>query len=202
MMKHLVIFGDQTAREIKSIVQECYQDRIDSVATCFVGPAVSDEDFLRQMPENAELYFMLGLRESRLRDQAITWAESKQMKPFTVIHPSAYVSPEAEIGQGCFLAPQTVVGHQAKLGDHCLVHFHVSVGHDAVIGDHCWLLPGARISGNVSLGERSLVGSNAFVFQGVKVGCRVSIDALTYVRDDVPSRRIVSGRRQALSGEE
>jgi len=197
-MKRLIIFGGKTAGEIEAVVREVYPDCFDSVDTCFVGADFSESAVRHLIQKTDSINYILGMKDPVPRQKARLLAESCGMVPFSVIHPTAYIAAGATVGVGCFLAPLSVLGHKVKLGDHCLVHFHASVGHDAVIGANCWVLPGARVSGNVQIGEGVLIGSNAFVFQGISIGDHVSIDAMTYVRNDVPSGRVVSGRRGKL----
>ncbi|MDB4545391.1 acyltransferase, partial [bacterium] len=83
----------------------------------------------------------------------------------------------------------------ARIGNHSIIHIHSSIGHDSQIGEYCAILPGARISGDVVLEDHVLIGSNSFVFQGTQVGRNARIDALTYVRDDIPEKSTLSCRR-------
>ena len=57
------------------------------------------------------------------------------------------------------------------------------------------LLPGAAVSGDVQIGEGTLVGSNAFIFQGCKIGKMNQVDALTYIRKDLPDYMLSSSRK-------
>lgn len=52
------------------------------------------------------------------------------------IHPTAVVSPRAEIGRGCVVGPYTVVGEEVRLGErvrldsHCVVEGRTGIGDD------------------------------------------------------------------------
>ena len=52
------------------------------------------------------------------------------------IHPTAVVSPRAEIGRGCVVGPYTVVGEEVRLGErvrldsHCVVEGRTEIGDD------------------------------------------------------------------------
>ena len=54
----------------------------------------------------------------------------------TTIHPSAVVSPRAELGRDCYVGPYAVVGDEVVLGDrvrlesHCVVEGRTSVGEE------------------------------------------------------------------------
>lgn len=202
MTRALLVFGDQTASEIVSAAQEAYADRFDVVRKfLYTDQLEQDEAFCEFVNSNSEIHYILGMIDVRLKPKVEQFAQQKNLVPFTVIHPTAYVAPSATIGAGSFIAPQAVVSVNARIGSHSIVHIHSSIGHDCQIGDFCAVLPGARISGNVVLEDGVMIGSGAFVFQGVKIGFRAHVDALTYVRHDVEPKRTVSCRSNRQSGE-
>ena len=139
--------------------------------------------------------FIAATIDFQLKPRVIQFAESLGLKPFSIIHPSAFIDESAEICEGVFVGPQAVVSANARIGNHSIIHIHSSIGHDSQIGEYCAILPGARISGDVVLEDHVLIGSNSFVFQGTQVGRNARIDALTYVRDDIPEKSTLSCRR-------
>lgn len=52
----------------------------------------------------------------------------------TTIHPSAVVSPKAQIGRNCYIGPYSTVGNEVQLGDgvrlesHCVIDGRTSIG--------------------------------------------------------------------------
>lgn len=51
-----------------------------------------------------------------------------------IIHPTAVISPSAELGQGCLILQSAIVNTRARLGMACLVNSGAIVDHDAVLG--------------------------------------------------------------------
>jgi acyl-[acyl carrier protein]--UDP-N-acetylglucosamine O-acyltransferase len=197
MRRHLVIFGERTAAEMMAVAEEICHDQFDKIETCFVDPGEDKIGRQCKLLEDkaAEVAYMIGMLDLPLKLRIQQHCQTRGYRPWTLIHPTAYVAKSAQIGSGCFIAPHVAVGIGAVIEDHSIVHFHSSIGHGAHVGRHCAILPGARISGRVRLGDGVLVGSNAFIFQGVSIGSQAQIDALTYIKDDVPERRVVSVRR-------
>ena len=76
-----------------------------------------------------------------------------------VRHPSAVVSPEAEIGQQVNLGPHVVVGAGARVGDRCILHAGVVVGDNCRVGGDCILHP------------------RVILYPGTELGCRVTLHA-------------------------
>lgn len=88
----------------------------------------------------------------------------------TVVHPRAFVSPSATIGQGAFVAPGAVVHSRASVGEHCTVNSGAIVEHDVTLGANSHAAPGAALGGEVAVGEGTLIGLGARVLPGVRVG--------------------------------
>lgn len=195
--KRLIIFGDRTAAEMLTVAQEICADQFESIETHFVSHQPQELELFcqSQQTDDYDNHFLIGVINLELRRRIELICMQYQFDPWTLVHPTAYVAPSAKIGKGCFIAPLVAIGIESHIEDHCIVHFGASVGHDARLGSHCCILPGARISGQVTIGEGVLIGSNAFLYQGISVGENVKIDALTYVRENVAPRRIVSVRR-------
>lgn len=80
------------------------------------------------------------------------------------IHPSAIVSPEAEIGEGVFIGAGVVVEAGARIGARSIVEAQTYVGHKAVLGRDVRLYP------RVFIGERSLIGDRVILHPGVVIG--------------------------------
>jgi len=58
-----------------------------------------------------------------------------------VIHPTAVVSPESEIGQDVVIGPYCRIGSRVKIGNGCRFESHVVVEGPTTIGDHNHFYP-------------------------------------------------------------
>lgn len=112
---------------------------------------------------------------------------------FTLVHPTAWVAPTAELGPGCVVCPFAFVGPHARLGAYAVVNVYASVGHHAVLGDCGVLSPYATLNGYAELGAGVLMGTHASVLGGVKIGewSRVAAGAAVY--RDVGPRSLAAG---------
>lgn len=63
----------------------------------------------------------------------------------TLIHPRAWVSPSATLGEGCIVEPQAVIGSEADVGISTLVEAGSLVGHHSVVGSACHLKLGSAV---------------------------------------------------------
>jgi sugar O-acyltransferase (sialic acid O-acetyltransferase NeuD family) len=87
----------------------------------------------------------------------------------TIVHPLAYVSKSASIGEGTIVMAGAVVQAGARVGRHCIVNTGASVDHDCVVEDYAHLAPGAHLCGNAHVGEGALVAVGVGVAPGGKI---------------------------------
>jgi len=104
----------------------------------------------------------------------------------TIIHPSAVVASEAQIGYNTLLMPNVVVSSGASIGNHCIILPNTTVSHDSVIGDYgcvgsnvsisgyvtiesnCYIGSGTRIRNNITIHEKSLIGLGSNVVSDIE----------------------------------
>lgn len=134
------------------------------------------EDAARDF-QGRELWFFCAIGENNARANVARSAEELGWKPATLIHPTAIVARNVEVGAGSYIGPFSVTSVNTKIGAHAIIDMHVSIGHDAVLKDFCAVYPGARISGCCRVGEYVLVGSNATLLPGTVVGDRAVVGA-------------------------
>lgn len=81
----------------------------------------------------------------------------------TLIHPTAYVSPDAEIAPGCIIRAHCVVSRYVKLGLATILNVGALIDHDVEIGEGSHILMGAVVRNMVKLPAGSRVESNQVV---------------------------------------
>lgn len=111
----------------------------------------------------------------------------------TIVHPSATVSPHAQLGRGTVILANSVVGANAAVGNHVMVLQNSVISHDAVVGDFSAIATGVCISGSVEIGTGCYLGSNSAVREGVRVSSGALIGLGAVVTSDVPANGIVIG---------
>lgn len=111
----------------------------------------------------------------------------------TLIHPTAVISPGAEIGPGCILYPFTMIGAEASLGRHVTVLSHSVINHDCRIGDFSILASGCTVSGAVRAGRCCYLGAGCTTRDGVAIGDEALVGAGSVVLKDVSAGSVVAG---------
>jgi sugar O-acyltransferase (sialic acid O-acetyltransferase NeuD family) len=102
----------------------------------------------------------------------------------TVRHPSAAISPLAQLGPSVQLMAQSVVQPGAQLGAGCIVNSAAVVEHDTLVGDFVHVACNATLCGGVEVGAGSHIGAAAVVLQGVRLGQATVVGAGAVVLED------------------
>ena len=111
----------------------------------------------------------------------------------TVVHPAAWVSPSARLGEGTVVMAGAVIQTGATVGRHCVINSGAVIEHDVRVADHVQIAPGVVVGGGARVGEASFIGLGARVRDHVTVGggCVVGMGAV--VTGDVPDGARVLG---------
>lgn len=109
------------------------------------------------------------------------------------IHPSAYVSRDAEIGPGTVVMAGVVINAGSRVGSHCIINTNATVDHDCLISDFAHVAPGATLGGHVRVGVGSMVGLGANVIHGREIGEHTIVGAGATVVRDLPSCVVAIG---------
>jgi sugar O-acyltransferase (sialic acid O-acetyltransferase NeuD family) len=138
-----------------------------------------DEQVLsRYQPDNLMLANGIGgIRTTERRRMVQTRLQDSGWRFVTVCHPSAIVSPRANIAESVQLFAGSIVQIGAVIGAGSIVNTGAVVEHDCDIGEYVHVAPGALLCGNVKVGEHSHVGAGAVVRQGVQLGPNTIVGA-------------------------
>lgn len=115
------------------------------------------------------------------------------LKPLSVVHRTAFVAEDAELGEGCQVLAQAAVCTRTQLGRSVIVNTAASIDHDGVVGPGAHLGPGARLAGEVTVGARSFIGTGAVVLPRIRIGEDAIVGAGAVVTRDVPGGAVVAG---------
>lgn len=138
-----------------------------------------------------EAFVAIGSNAARSAVQSAL--EGAGVRVATLVHPSAYVAPSADLGPGCAVMAGAVVNPYARLGRGCVVNTCASVDHGCSVGDFCHVAVGARLAGDVTLGEKCMVGAGAVVIQGLRVAGGAVVGAGAAVVRDVEAPGTYAG---------
>lgn len=98
----------------------------------------------------------------------------------TLIHPSAVVAKDVEIGAGSVIMAGTVINPGARIGRGVIVNTSSSIDHDCVVKDYCHIAVGAHLSGTVVVERETWIGTGATVSNNINIcgGCMIGAGAV------------------------
>lgn len=140
----------------------------------------------------AGLQCLLGIGDSATRRRFISQLGGAH-RALTLIDPSAWISPSAQLGAGVVCCQNVVVTTSATIGENSLLNVGVTVQHDTVIGADCTLSPGVFVNGDVQIGIGVFIGTGAVITRGVAIADGAVIGAGATVLSDVLENSVVAG---------
>jgi UDP-perosamine 4-acetyltransferase len=142
-----------------------------------LGIAVRGEDvILAYSPGDIDLALGIGMPTDdpiaglAARRRAAARFETRGYSFPSLVHPSAVVAADCDIGAGAQVMAGTILQPSCTIGSFAIVNTRASVDHDCVLGEGCHVAPGATLGGNVRVGAEALIGIGATVLQGLSVG--------------------------------
>ncbi|SHF21972.1 acetyltransferase [Alkalibacter saccharofermentans] len=146
-----------------------------------------------------EADFFVAIGSNTTREKIQEKLEEEGMSVIKLIHPSAVIGTEVEIGMGTAVMAGVVVNSSTRIGKGCIINTSASLDHDNVIEDYVHISPGVRTAGSVSIGKGTWIGIGSVISSNVNIcsGCKVGAGAVvvkditepgTYV--GVPVRKI------------
>jgi len=104
-----------------------------------------------------------------------------------MIHPTAIISPKAELGNDIQIGPYSVVGDDVVLGDGCVLHSHVVIEGPSRIGSGNEFFPFAAIGGKtqdlkydseptyLEIGDHNVFRENVTIHRGTRADTNTRI---------------------------
>lgn len=135
----------------------------------------------------------VAIGDAASREAVLSLLEAEGFDLVPLVHPSAAVSPSAQLGPGTLVCPKAVVNADARIGKGCIVNTGAIVEHDCEIGDFSHLSPGAVLGGGAVLGRNCRVCVGAAVSDHVQIGSRSTIGAGAAVLSPVPGDVLAAG---------
>lgn len=119
---------------------------------------------------NKGVNYLMGIANLNFRKEIIQKLETQGAEFIGLIHPTAIISPSAEIHPTSVVSHNASVGAKAKIGKYNMLNSRCTIGHDSVLGDFNFISPQVAISGNTKIGNGNLIGTNACTIPGISIG--------------------------------
>lgn len=206
MTEEIVIIGGRgNGTVIASAIEDCAQNGQDISVVGFLNDhekqvngypvlgSVQSSDW-RSLSTNFKFIFSLSnIKMARDRHRILEEMEIPINRFSTIVHPTAVVASNAQLGRGVAIMPHVVVGPNVIIGNHSLLYAQSFVGHDTVLDEMVFVANNASIGGRIKIGTGAHIGSNSSTVERLNIG-RFSIVGLgSVVLQDVKENNTVVG---------
>lgn len=179
--RRLVIVGDSAFAEV---AYECFtRDSEYEVAgfaveaaflsrpTLFGLPVVPLESVEQHFPpSDFEFYAALVYTQlNRLRSRLFQAMKDKGYRAASYISSRAFVWPNVEIGEHCFVFEHNTLQPFVRIGTNVVVWSGNHIGHHSTIEDNCFLASHVVVSGFCTVGRNTFIGVNATLANNVTI---------------------------------
>ena len=118
--------------------------------------------------------FIIGIGNNAVRKAIV---EEYNVNWVSIVHPSAQIAFNAEIGKGTAIMANAVVNVCATIGEHCIINTGAIIEHDNVIENYAHISPNVALGGTVRIGSLTHVGIGATVKNNTEICSDCTIGA-------------------------
>ena len=131
--------------------------------------------------------------DNRLRQIRLQILEEYGIPIATIIHPSAIISPTAQLNCGSTILANAVIHTLARIGTGCIINTGAIVEHDCVVKDFVNMSPNCAMAGHCSVESRAFLGIGSTLSPAVTIGEDAVIGAGAVVLTDIPAHATAVG---------
>lgn len=159
-----------------------------------IGPIRDYENHLK------DACFIVAIGNAYVRESLQRQLQSVGAEIATLIHPTAIIGRNVEIGVGTVVMPGSVINCDVRIGEGVIVNTSSSIDHDCIINDFVHVSVGAHLAGTVNVGTRSMIGAGATVINNVSICDDIVVGAgavvISSLKEDgiyvgVPAKKVV-----------
>ena len=215
-MKRIVIIGaGGHGREVAEILRYQSKGSEVSVLGFIVDEPGQHQEVISDLPllgdwswfdgvDRKDIAVICALGLPSVRKRLVERAVSAGLSFADAVSALAYVSPDAKLGKGVMIFPNTVVSTNTLIDDHAIINVGATISHDTRINRYGTINPGVHLAGNVTIREGCYLGIGSSVIHGVSIGPWSVIGAGAAVFQDLPDHvtavgvpaRVIKTRKQ------
>lgn len=210
--KKLIILGDSAFAEIAyeyfthdseyDVIAFSVEEAFLKKETLFNLPIVAFEKIEQHFPPIEHFFFaaVTYTNLNHLRTRLYLEAKYKGYLPASYVSSHAFIWPNVQMGEHCFIFENNVVQPFVNLGNNIVLWSGNHIGHHSNLGDNCFIASHAVISGFVSVDKNCFIGVNATISNNITIAQDCVIGAGALVVKDVEKGTIIRGIQGAILG--
>ncbi len=203
-MKRLIIIGGRNlGRELHSLSKQCQGYGKEWMPYGFLDDDKSLEK-KNNLPlpiiSSVEAYtpassdvFICALGNPRYKQKYIEEIQLKGGEFISLIHPSAIMHDNVDIGHGVIIQPNCLISDHVILGDFVTVQAYSTLGHDTTVKNYSHISAYSFTGGGVVLDECVLTGTRSTILPNIIVNKYSVVGACSLATKNVPAYTTVFG---------
>jgi UDP-N-acetylbacillosamine N-acetyltransferase len=168
-------------------LDDCFEQRKENSRWPITGPINHWENYR----DSAD--FIVAIGNNTLRASIIQQLSSAKCYIATLIHPTAFVSTNSNIGQGVVVFANAVVNVGARVDQGCIINTAATIDHDCHIHAYCHISPGVNIAGGVKVGKFSWLGIGSSVVEYITIAENTQSGAGAVITSSTQSNTLYLG---------
>lgn len=182
-----------TALAMRRWSQIFFLDDDDSLTTVLGLPVAGTPERLYTELKPAEVEVVIAVGNNGVRQRLFERLKTQGFTLPVICHPSAVVSPFADIAEGCVIFAQAVVQAGSRIEAGVIINTAATVDHDCQIRAFAHISPGAHLAGGTQVGQQSWLGIGCCTRQQIHIGHHVMVGAGAVVVSHVSDGLTVVG---------
>ncbi len=203
-MKNLLIIGARGfGREVYSLATECKEYGREFVVKGFLDDKFDALNNYKEYPPivgSVESYlieeddiFICALGNVDAKKKYVQIVLDKGGTFISLIHPTAYISKNTHIGQGCVICRNVMISCDVEIGNFVSLLPFSGIGHDGVVEDWCHIDSHVSCAGFVHLHSMVAVHTGAIIHPKKEVEDNAVVGAGSVVIRNVKKNTTVFG---------
>lgn len=138
--------------------------------------------------------FIVAIGDNSIRYNIMTAINQSEGTTPTLIHPTAVISPSAEIGKGVYIQANAYIWTKVKIDNFCIISPNVVVAHHSTIGKACLISTLSGVGASIKIEDKVFVGMGSTIVTGISwIGENTIIGAGTVVLENADKNSIYVG---------
>jgi len=156
-----------------------FLDEDESIKSCLGLEVIGKASDVFTYKQEVDFFVAIGNNAKRERIQEKLTNEG--LSVVALIHPSAVIGTDVEIGKGTVIMAGAVINSSTKIGNGCIINTGATVDHDNIIEDYVHVSPGVSIAGSVRIDNGTWLGIGSVVSNNISICDKCIIGAGTVV---------------------
>lgn len=148
---------------------------------------------IKEFKPSDEDFFVCGIGHSYIKSREIPPLLQREFRFLTIIHPTAFISANVQIGEGSLICPRVFIAPNVCVDTFSMLNLSSVLEHDSSLGAFSTLSPLSGAMGFSRIGDRTFIGASAIINPGITIGNDCIVGSGSVVVKNVPDTSTVAG---------